>query len=150
MTTKFDDSAYDDFLKDDRLGHQDFMVGSIEEGEFPNTGDPYKRLKGVLTSANNAKIDYTFGSVPPPDRIKEESKTWSEEKSKAVKSTIAQGRQLIQHYGKSPDDVAVGDVFRVNVVKNKEGYVRIVAFLPKDEIGKKSTEAGAAMANVPF
>jgi hypothetical protein len=150
MSYDFSDSAYDDFLKDDRLGHQDFMVSAIEDGTFPNTGDPFKRLKGTLTSAGNATIDYTFGSVPPADKLKEEAKTWDDKKRKAVQGTITMVKQLVQHYGKTPDDVKVGDVFRVNVVKNKEGYVRIVAFLPASEIGQQSAEAGKAMSNVPF
>lgn len=157
MSYNFDDPAYDDFLKDERVGHQDFMVSAIENGTFPESGDSYRRLKGVLTTAGNATIDYTFGQIPPPSELAKQKtlngndpEKWNDRKTAAIKSAISQARQFIQHYGKTPDEAKVGDVYRVNVIKNKDGYVRIVAFLPASEIGQKSAAAGADMGTVPF
>lgn len=143
-------SNYDAFLadadKDSRLGDHDFLVSDKVRGAFPS-GDPYLKLDGVLQSANNAKFNITFGSVPADlskvdDRFK-----------RGVALTIRLMRDLKEMYGVAPGAVEPGTVIRVKVGKDKENkdtgqyYLRCVAIKPKSEVGKPAGVASAATAS---
>lgn len=163
MTTTYSDSAYDDLIKDaerdDRAGDHDFVVDSVDHDYWPS-GDPRTKIRGSLLTANSAKADLTLSPPPAPDVVRAESKGWDAKKKKAIAGAITLYRQLAEHYAKSPDvevangltAIAEGDVFRVKTVVTKRtedgkgGFVRVIAFKPKAEVGV----AGAAQEQVPF
>lgn len=144
-------SAYDDFLrdadKDNRLGDQDFLVTETIRGTFPNSGDPYLKLNGVLSSANNSKFNITFGSVP------KDLSTIPAEHKRGTALTIRLMKELREHYGVAPAQVEEGMTLRVKIDKDKEDkatgkyYLRAVAIKPKAEIGKTN---GASAGSVGF
>lgn len=141
---------YDKFIadadKDDRLGDQDFMVTEKIRGTFPNSGDPYLKLNGVLQSANNAKFNITFGAVP------RDLSTVPAEHKRGASLTIRLVRELSEGYGVPPGVVEEGTVIRVKVDKDKvdkntgKYYLRAVKILPKSEVGKPAGIASAASA----
>ena len=148
MTTTYDwnDAAYGELeteaSKDDRLGHQTFMVTEIRNEQWPS-GDPRIKVLGVLTTARSAKCDLTVSPPPAPEVVKEMMATWEPNKKRAISQTIAIYREMSKHYGKTPETLATGDEINVKVVKNKEGFIRIGAVLPPGDVGAK------ADANMP-
>lgn len=146
-------SEYDEFLaaadKDDRVGDHDFMVGEVLAETWPS-GDPRLKVKGALLTANNAKADITWSPPPPAAVLKDQATTMEGGKRKAIASAIRFAKNLAEDYGRTVEGLKVGDVLRVKVVKNKEGFIRIVALLPKSQIGQKSTETGVAASSIPF
>jgi hypothetical protein len=153
-----DSPAYDDLIKDaerdDAIGAQEFLVSEVINDEWPS-GDPRLKLKGNLTSVgSNPKADLTISPPPPPDVLKAESATYEQGKKRAIANTINLYKQLGQHYGKSPQQIREGDTFKVQVVRTKRnpdntgGFLRIVAFLPKEHAvgadAAKATTAGSS------
>jgi hypothetical protein len=163
MNPTYDDSAYDDLIKDaerdDRAGDHDFLVDSVVHDLWPS-GDPRTKIRGVLLTANGAKADLTLSPPPPPEVVRAESSGWTAAKKKAIAGAISLYRQLAKDYAKSPDvevangltPIAEGDVFRVKTVITKRnddgtgGFVRVIAFKSKAEVGA----AGAAAETTPF
>jgi hypothetical protein len=154
MTYDWNASEYDELLKDadkdNRVGDHLFMVTKVVHDSWPS-GDPRIKIVGNLQSANNAKADLTISPPPAPDVVKAESKTWEQGKKRAIANTVNIYRQLAQHYSKSPDQIAEGDVFAVKTAKGKVdaegkgGFIRVIAFLAKDKLDA-STKAAAADA----
>src|ERR1700738_3810620 len=133
----YTDKAYDDLLAD---------------AAWPS-GDPRKKVDGVLLTANSARADLTISPVPSPEVITAEKASWPTAKKRAIANSISIHRQLKEHYAQEPDDIAAGTVYRVETIKTKVdqatgsgGFIRIAAFLPKT--------AGVAAENgkekVPF
>lgn len=146
----YSSDAYKKFLddadKDDRLGDQDFLVTEKTAGTFPNSGDRYWKLSGVLSSARNAKFNMTFG-VPPSEA---ELATLPSERKRGAALTIRLLSDLRTHYGVSPASIEEGTTIRVKVDKDKvdkatgQYYLRGVAIKPKGEIGKANGTAPAS------
>jgi len=143
-----DYSVYDDFLadanRDDRVGDHRAMVISVKHDTWAS-GDPRTKLVFQLLTANNAKADCTISEPPAPEVVKAEGKTWEKAKRMAIAGNIGTLKALAEHYGKTRDSVSEGDEFNVRTAKNKDGFVRVVAFLPKD--AKPAAKAGS---DVPF
>ena len=166
MSDNHDYSAYDglmdDLEKDTRVGDQDFMVSEVTTGKWSElsskgSDDPYVKVDGVLLTAGEAKVDFTWSPPPPAVVVKEQMASWEPGKRKAIAQAINLAKKLAEFYGKRVEDLKQGDVLRVKTVKTainkktgKGGFIRVVAFLPKDEIGKASTEKAAAASDVPF
>ena len=153
MPTNWND--YDDFVndaaRDDRVGPQEFLISSVTDGVWEKSGEPFRELTGVLTSANNASFDFRISPVPPPDVLAAQKATMDSAKKKAIASSITMHKTLAQHYGKAYDEIKSGDRFKVEIVKNKQGFVRAVAFLAKDHVvGNQSNGSQAADSGVPF
>lgn len=150
MTTDYDysDDAYSELekeaKKDDRVGDHVMMVTKTEVGTFPKTGDNYLKIRGVLTSAFNTKVDITFGSIPSPEEVKRDKGTWEPSKKKAIASTISMVKALAG-YGKKPDTVSEGDTLNVKTVKNREGFIRVVAILAPGAATKAADDS-----SIPF
>lgn len=146
----YTDSAYDDAVRysqtDDRVGKHDFMITDIED-DFWDSGDPRRKVRGVLLTAGSAKTDFTWSPPPPPEVMKAEYNSWDAKKKKAVGSSIQMARKLKEHYGKGPDELAVNDVIRVQTAKNRDGFIRVIAVLPKAE---STNAAASSMDSVPF
>lgn len=150
----YQDPAYDDLAdeaaRDNRVGKQLFMVTNVQDDKWPKSGDAFKRVSGVLTTAGNAKCEMTFSQPISPEEMKAERANWDQRKIKAIANSRAMVQSLIEHYGVNPGQIKQGDVFGVNVVKNKEGFVRIVAIVPLDAVkADKEADTGAGEA-APF
>lgn len=162
MQLMLDDAAYDQLLKDaetdKRVGDHDAIVQKVTNDHWPEQygGHPRQKVDFVLLSANNAKADWTFSPPPPPDVVKAEKDTWEQGKLRAIAGAVAQLRQLVKDYGVTMDAdgylaIKEGDRFKVKTVKTrrddntgKGGFVRVVAFLPKDRpVGEKATNAAS-------
>lgn len=140
-TSNINWGAYDDFLKDAEkdtaVGHQRWVVSQVTDDTWPS-GDPRRKILGVLPNANNAKADLTVSAPPTPETIAAESASWESGKKRAIAQTINQFKQCIQHYGKSPMKIVEGDEYWVNVIRTKRnpdgtgGFLRVVAFLPSE------------------
>lgn len=146
-------SDYDGFLadaeKDDRVGDQDFMVAEVIEDTW-QSGDPRFKVKGTLLTAGQAKCDFTWSPPPPASVLKEQMATMERGKKKGIASSIELAKKLALWYGKKVADLRAGDVVRVKCVKNKEGFIRVVAILPKDQVGKGSEAAAKLASDIPF
>lgn len=148
-----------DAAKDDRVGDQDFLVTEIKDGEWDAKygGGPFREFKGVLTSANNAKVNLTWSPPPSPAVVAEQSASWDRRKKQGVASSISIARQLGEHYAKNPSTVKVGDNFRVKIVKTrrdestgKGGFLRIAAFVPKVSGNGTGETTEGAKTTSPF
>lgn len=151
------DAAYDELLKDaatdKRVGPHEAMVAKITNDKWPS-GDPRTKIDFVLLTANNAKCDMTWSPPPTPEEVKAHKHEWPEEKVRGVASGITLGRQAIQHYGKTPDQFAQGERYKVQTVKTKRdantgkgGFIRVVALLAKDHaVGEQAAAAVSAEA----
>jgi len=139
----FDDPIYKQLEKeasqDNRVGDHEWLVTDATEGVWPS-GDKMYKLRGVLTTANNAKADVTLSPPPSPEEIKATISTWSTGKKKGVASTVAMYKELAKHYHTTPEKIGQGDTFKVKTVITRRnadgtgGFVRVVAFLdPKKE-----------------
>ena len=134
----FNDPAYAELAseaaKDDRVGDHTFMVTERREETWPS-GDPRIKVLGVLTTARSAKCDITVSPPPSPEVVKEMMATWEPNKKRAISSTITLYASMQKHYGKTPETLDVGDEVNVRTVKNKEGFIRVVAILPPGDLG---------------
>lgn len=147
-------SEYDDFLakasKDNRVGDHEFMVTDIKSGKWSDlkpglSNDPYYKVTGSLLSAGKAKVDFTWSPPPPAAELEKmaEAGEMTERQEKAIATSISLAKQMAQFYGAKVQELRVGDTFRVKTVKNKEGFVRIVAVLPKGD-GAKAAPVDSA------
>ena len=143
-------SEYDTFLadadKDNRLGDQDFLVTEKTSGTWPNSGDRFYKLAGVLTSANNAKFNMTFGVPPPPEQLA----SLDSGRKRGAALNIRLLKDLREHYGVNPATIEEGTTIRVKVDKDKvnkdtgQYYLRGVAIKPKAEVGSANGSAPAS------
>jgi len=160
MSTNYDDPIFDELGKDDRLGSHDWYVTEVRHDSWPS-GDPRTKIVGSILDAaadqsgGKPKADLTISPLPSVEVIKAESAQWTRGKRMAVSSARNIYKQLAELYKKSPDEpppdglspIAAGDVFRVHIEKNREGFCRVVAFKAPGEGTKAS---GAAMSDIPF
>lgn len=152
-------SDYDGLMgeleRDNRTGDHDFMVSECIADTWPS-GDPRFTVKGVLLTAGQAKCDIRWSPPPPASVVKAEMASWDGGKRKAVAQAVNLAKKLAEFYGTKVADLKSGDVLRVKTVKTridangKGGFIRVAAILPKQEIGKASTEAAKAASDIPF
>jgi len=145
---------YNDFLKDadkdNRVGDHEATITSIVDDTWPS-GDARKKVMFALTTANNAVADLTISDLPDVATLKAEGAGYDNAKKKGIASGITIRKQLDQNYSKTVDDLAEGDTYKVKTVKTrvdsegKGGFIRVIAFLPKDHATN-----GTAKGNVPF
>lgn len=149
----FNDAAYteliDDANKDDRVGDHEFLVTDVVRDHWQD-GSPRLKIKGNLLTAGNSKADWTFSPPPPPDVIAAQATTMEKKTKRAIASSISMAKQLAQHYSTTPGKIRVGDQFKIKTVKNKEGFVRIVSFLPKDHAVGGQANTDTATNSVGF
>lgn len=131
----FDDSAYKEFTdeasKDDRVGDHEFLVTDVVKDQWDD-GQPRLKVKGNLVTAGNAKADWTFSPPPSPEELAARKGTMERKTKQAIASSITMAKQLAQHYSTTPGKIAVGNLFKIKTAKNREGFIRIIAFLPRD------------------
>lgn len=150
-----------DLQKDTRVGDHDFMVSDVTTGKWSDltakgSDDPYFKVNGVLLTANQAKASIQWSPPPPASVVKAQMDSWEPGKRRAIAGSITLATQLAEHYGAKFETIKVGDVYRVKTIKTKVddagkgGFIRIVAFLPKDKIGQASKDAAQAAADIPF
>ena len=145
-----DFEQYKQFLadadRDDRVGDQDAVIVAIEEGAWPS-GDAYKRVRLNLTTAGGAKADFNINPLPSAEEIAA-SGSWETGRKRGVAQGINMHKAIEKFYGKSADELAVGDTIRIKCVKNKEGFIRVAAIL--DPAAKSEAKAAAPKSDVPF
>lgn len=147
MTIDYNDAAYRELeseaAKDDRIGDHRFMVTKVTHDTWAS-GDPRTKVVGNLLTAHNAKADFTLSPPPAPEVVKAEKDSWDSAKKKAIASSVAMHRALAA-YGVTRENIAEGTELNVKTAKNKDGFIRVVAILPKD--GKVSAKSSS---DVPF
>lgn len=158
MDAMFDvtNSAYDEILNDaavdNRVGDHDAVVVNVVNDKW-KSGDDRTKLKFILKTANDAKADLTWSPPPPPEVYAAEKASWDRAKLQGVASGITIARQVLEHYGTLPNRIKEGDRFRVKTVKTKRdadgtgGFIRVIAFLPKDA---GTGDANGAAPKSPF
>lgn len=151
MTDIFD--KYNKFLadtdRDDRVGDHDAVVTGKTEGVWEKSGDRYTRIAVALASANNATVDFNLNELPTDEEMAAVG-TWDTAKKKAVASGIQLLKALDKFYGKTAATLDVGDEIRIKAVKNKAGYIRVVAILDPNAPKAPASAARSAGADIPF
>jgi len=113
----------------------------------------------LFAEADNSAADLLNGqatfriywSPPPPASVlKEQMATMERGKKRGIAGNIELAKKLALWYGKAVAELAAGDVVRVKCVKNKDGFIRVVAVLPKEQIGQASAEAAKLASEIPF
>jgi len=147
----YDDLA-DEAAKDDRVGKQKFMVIDTQDDRWDAKygGGAFRRVSGILVTARKAKVEILFNEPLSADVVKAEKAGWDQMKVKAVANSRAMVKQLIEHYGVNPSELKPGDSFAVNIVKNKKGFIRIVAILPMDALTQNADIETADSGAPPF
>ncbi len=143
MAIDYDDAAYRELeaeaAKDDRIGDHRFMVVKVTHDTWAS-GDPRTKVVGNLLTAHNAKADFTLSPLPSPEVVKAEKSTWDSTKKRAIAMSVSMHRALAA-YGLTRETISEGAELNVKTAKNKEGFVRVVAILPKDgKVNKASTD----------
>ena len=148
------DNPWDE-LQPDAVGDHDWLISEIKTGNF-NNGESFTEARGVLTSGGGINVGFTIGdNQPSDDETKAEAALrksrgkgdWEDAMFQSVVSTKSRLWELEKHYGKTFDQVAVNDVFRVRTVRNKKGYIVIIKFLPATG---STAGTAAGMSGVPF
>jgi len=147
-------SYIDDFIteaeKDDRLGDQEAIVHSIEPKTWPS-GDPFHKLVVALINAGSAKADCNLQPIPDEGTLAAIKASGDRKKIRGVASSIQLMQQLEKHYGiTDPSRIMVGAQMSVKTVKNKEGFVRVIAFLPKGSVKAGATTSSTPASTIPF
>jgi len=135
------DAFLSDAEKDTRVGKHEFCVTSVVQDSWPS-GDARFKIKGTLLTAGNAKCDMTMSAMPTLEAAKAET----DPKRKRGIALSVRNHLALQKYGKTIEQVAEGDVFRVETGKDKEGFVRVMRILGPEE----SVEVRAPKTGVPF
>lgn len=158
-------SEYDELMgdleRDTRVGDHDFMVQDVETGKWSDlkaglSDDPYFKITGVLLTAEQSKATLQWSPPPPAVVAKQQMASWDHKKRRAVANAVSIAKQLQEHYGKTFDQMKAGDVFRVKTGKTrrdadgKGGFIRVIAILPKEQIGQASIQAAQDASSVPF
>lgn len=147
--------AYDKFLteadKDNRVGDHDFMVSDVAHDTWPS-GDPRFKVHGTLLTAYHAKCDFTWSPPPPATVLNETMASFDGNKRRAIAGAIRIAKILSEEYSKTVGTLVNGDIIRVKTVKTKidadgkGGFIRVVAVLPKVDVGKTNSRE----SEVPF
>lgn len=129
MTNDTDFSQYDQFLKDaerdDRLGRQTMAVTQVTPGSWPS-GEAYTQVDGVLTTAGNAMVNFRLSGLPSAEKMAAAS--GDSKMKRALAQTINMHKALAK-LGKKAEALRPGDEFGVEIVKNKEGYIRVAMIM---------------------
>lgn len=126
---------------DDRIGQQTFSVTGNQEKTVNWEGGAFqvREVSGILVTAGGANIRMDFGTLPSDEEMARleagiKSKTLSADDRKKV---MAVGKSLEMRdaikaaTGKAVEELTFGDEFRVEIVKNKQGYLRVGKVLGK-------------------
>lgn len=132
--------------KDNREGDHSAIVMRVEDKVWPS-GDAFKKIVVGLITANNAKADFNLQPIPDEKTLAAIKEEGNRGKMRGVANNIAMVRQLEKYYGKAPANLSEGDTLTVKTVKNKEGFVRVIAILPKGGAAKK---VDSAETSTPF
>jgi hypothetical protein len=135
------DAFLSDAEKDTRVGKHEFCVTSVVQDSWPS-GDARFKIKGTLLTSSNAKCDMTMSAMPTLEAAQAET----DPKRKRGIALSVRNHLALQKYGKTIEQVAEGDVFRVETGKDKDGFVRVMRILGAEE----SVEVKAPKTGVPF
>jgi hypothetical protein len=149
MDSMFDLSnpAYDELLKDaavdNRVGdHDAVIIKAVHDNWEPQYGGgPRSKLQFLLKTANDAKADVSWSPPPSPEEMAQKS-TWDRKRVQGVAGAVTLGRQALQHYGKTPNQMQEGERYRIKTAKNKDGFIRVIAFLPRDAAVSNGSASG--------
>lgn len=136
---EIDEALYKDFAKradqDNRIGKQVFQVSEVVTDTWPS-GDPRTKIKGTLRG-HGSKVQIEGLPLPSNEEMKREAallkqgkSTWSAGKHAGVGRTAGMVLNLWKLYQKKVETLQPGDEFGVQVVKNKEGFLRVVQVIP--------------------
>lgn len=154
-------NEYDEFIaeadRDTREGHQEAVIGAIEDRTWPD-GTPYRNITFNLVTSNMSKVFMSLNHKPTPEACAvEKAKVKAGGPRNIMQSmaaTLALYKQLEQYYGVTgAEQLKVGDVFEVECVKDKprkkdgKRYLKIRAFLPKGSVNKADEQPASS---VPF
>lgn len=141
------DSFVADADKDDRYGDHDAMVLEVKEDAWPSGETFYAVEVALKTTRNNASLDIRLPKPMSKDELKAAVGT---DKYRG----IALGQKLVSElhrfYGvNGPGQLKAGDMLRVKIGPQKSkktggNFPRVIAFKPKDEIGKSAPAADDA------
>ena len=126
--------------KDNRLGKQMFVITDVVHDTW-NDGRARHKFRGVLATAGNAKCDLTLNDPPTADEAKEAQAAGDAKRMRGIAFSY-KNHETLAKYGKSVTTLAEGDEIRVEVTKDKEGFVRAQRILPPDAMTQTSSGAG--------
>jgi len=145
------DAEWDAFLadadKDTRIGKQQFQVTSVMHDTWSD-GRPRHKVKGILTTAGNAKCDMTMNAAPTLEEAKAAKAAGDMRVVKGIAFSKRNHDTLAQYDGATIETLGEGLILDVEVDKDKEGFVRVKRILSPGE----ASGAGASKASgsVPF
>lgn len=148
-------SIWDDLDKemsvDDRLGNHDFVVDSVNTGQWPS-GDEYIELAGRLTTANNFDIKQRFSPALSDEELQQRLPNLDRAAKQSALLAHRNDEVLTKEYGTTLDKIKAGDTFRVKTDKQTDKndrtkyFVRLVSFLPKTA----ALSGNGTQSKVPF
>ena len=147
-----DVKEWDEFLadaeRDTRVGKHEFEVTSVVQDAWPS-GDARYKIKGVLLTSGNAKCDLTMSAMPTVEAAKAET---DPKRKRGIALSVRNHLALAKYADKKIEDVGVGEVFRVETSKDKEGFVRVQRILEPDAaLGAATGSSGKKSdSHVPF
>jgi len=139
---------------DDRLGDHDVIITEVTAGAWDD-GRARINLRGELLTCNHFKFSAT---ISQPSDAGDLAAAKSEGKKMHARAMAMNNNiisQLKEHYEVVPDQIKEGDKFRIKTGKQmdkkdeerKKYFIRLIAFLPKEAIGK---DGGGATDDTPF
>lgn len=133
-------SIWDDLDKemsvDNRLGNHDFVVDSVNRGQWPS-GDEYIELAGRLVTAENFDIRKRFTPALSEDELAARLPNLDRAAKQSALLAHRNDEILQKEYGITLAQIKQGDTFKVKTDKRTDKndkskyYVDLIAFLPK-------------------
>lgn len=136
---------------DNRIGNHDFVVDSVNRGQWPS-GDEYIELDGRLTTADNFNIKQRFSPTLSEEELAARLPNMDRSAKQGALLAHKNAEVLEKEYNTRLETIKGGDVFRVKTDKqtNKNDsskyFIRLVNFLPKTA----GLSGNGSTSNVPF
>lgn len=143
----FDTAAYDKLLKeadrDTAVGKHTFVVNSVTEGAWPD-GRPRFDFDGTLATNGNMRFKFSLNPPEPPEVIADEQ---SPGKKRAMLLNVKSWAALAKAGFKSPDKIAAGDAFQIEIYREKPKDGRDIGYLRLSHVVGPATSG--ASDNIP-